>query len=227
MPTLANPRRLLAAPIGDRWPLTARGPGSSPVSNVCETAFQRRRIWVATSCRTDRDLVGMRRALESSGSSSLRSGKSMKVAEDSGVERRGEGLIVSSPRVGLRVGYLAGGFAPENRQTGASVGRSASTPKLGPNRCAHVRPCRREIAQSPPAGSRRVCSSVGTPGSIQGISSVWVKEKIISSTSWLSPTVRETGVSVVSGGIFGMKSRPVENPPEHLFHNRRSARARG
>jgi hypothetical protein len=47
----------------------------------------------------------------------------------------------------------------------------------------------------------------GIPGSIQGISCVWVKEKIISSTSWFSPTVREIGVSVVSGGMLGMKSR--------------------
>ena len=42
--------------------------------------------------------------------------------------------------------------------------------------------------------------------SIQGISIVCVNEKIISSTSWSSPTVREMGVSVVSGGIMGMKS---------------------
>jgi hypothetical protein len=45
------------------------------------------------------------------------------------------------------------------------------------------------------------------PGSIQGISCVWVKEKIISSTSWSSPTVREMGVSLVSGGMLGIKSR--------------------
>jgi hypothetical protein len=30
-------RRLLAAPVGDCWPLTARGPSSSPVSSVFET----------------------------------------------------------------------------------------------------------------------------------------------------------------------------------------------
>jgi len=45
-----------------------------------------------------------------------------------------------------------------------------------------------------------------TPGSIHGISCVCVNEKIISSTSWLSPTVRDTGTSEVSGGMLGMKS---------------------
>ena len=44
-----------------------------------------------------------------------------------------------------------------------------------------------------------------TPGSIQGISWVCVKGKIISSTNWSVPTVREIGVSVVSGGMVGMK----------------------
>ena len=43
--------------------------------------------------------------------------------------------------------------------------------------------------------------------SIHRISCVWVKEKITSSTSWLSPIVREIGESFVSGGKVGMKSR--------------------
>ena len=47
----------------------------------------------------------------------------------------------------------------------------------------------------------------GTPGSIHSISTVWVKRKIISSTSRSVPIVRETGTMAVSGGIFGMKRR--------------------
>jgi hypothetical protein len=39
-----------------------------------------------------------------------------------------------------------------------------------------------------------------TPGSIQSISVVWVNEITISSTIWLSPTVRETAVIFTSGG---------------------------
>jgi hypothetical protein len=48
----------------------------------------------------------------------------------------------------------------------------------------------------------------GTPGSIQGISWVWVKVKINSSTNWSCPTVREMSESVVSGGMLGMNWPP-------------------
>ncbi len=47
-----------------------------------------------------------------------------------------------------------------------------------------------------------------TPGSIQSICTVCVNEKIISSTICVSPMVRETGVTLVSGGILGMKCAP-------------------
>ena len=43
------------------------------------------------------------------------------------------------------------------------------------------------------------------PGSIQSISTVWVKRTTISSTSWSVPMVRDSGVISMSGGIFGMK----------------------
>ena len=43
------------------------------------------------------------------------------------------------------------------------------------------------------------------PGSIQSISMLWVNLSTISSTSWSTPTVRETGTISMSGGIFGMK----------------------
>jgi hypothetical protein len=43
------------------------------------------------------------------------------------------------------------------------------------------------------------------PGSIQSISTVWVKRMTISSTSWSVPMVRDTAVISISGGIFGMK----------------------
>jgi hypothetical protein len=39
------------------------------------------------------------------------------------------------------------------------------------------------------------------PGSIQTISTVWVKR----TTSWSVPMVRDSGVISMSGGIFGMK----------------------
>ncbi len=42
-----------------------------------------------------------------------------------------------------------------------------------------------------------------TPGSIQSISTVWVKRTTISSTSWSVPMVRDSGVISMSGGIFG------------------------
>jgi len=45
----------------------------------------------------------------------------------------------------------------------------------------------------------------GTPGSIQSISLVWVKENSISSTIWSAPTVRLIGVSAVSAGLPPMK----------------------
>ena len=44
-----------------------------------------------------------------------------------------------------------------------------------------------------------------TPGSIQSIVEVWVKQNSISSTTLLSPTVRLIGDSVVSGGLLPMK----------------------
>ncbi|MCY1541085.1 hypothetical protein D9M68_767580 [compost metagenome] len=41
-----------------------------------------------------------------------------------------------------------------------------------------------------------------TPGSIHGISVVWVKQNSISSTTCVAPTVREIGTSEVSGGLL-------------------------
>jgi hypothetical protein len=39
-----------------------------------------------------------------------------------------------------------------------------------------------------------------TPGSSAGMSQSWVKLIITSSTTWVSPTVREIGVTTVSSG---------------------------
>jgi hypothetical protein len=42
------------------------------------------------------------------------------------------------------------------------------------------------------------------PGKIAGISQSWVKDRISSSTNWVSPTVRETSVIVASSGHLPM-----------------------
>jgi hypothetical protein len=42
------------------------------------------------------------------------------------------------------------------------------------------------------------------PGKMAGMSQSWVKLIMTSSTSWLSPTVRETGVTTVSSGQWPM-----------------------
>jgi hypothetical protein len=42
------------------------------------------------------------------------------------------------------------------------------------------------------------------PGKIAGISQSWVKDRISSSTNWVSPTVRETSVIVTSSGHLPM-----------------------
>jgi hypothetical protein len=58
------------------------------------------------------------------------------------------------------------------------------------------------------ANGIRTARFVGrTPGSIRGIGRECVNDTFISSTSWSSPTVRDTGVIFQSGGIAGMKSR--------------------
>lgn len=72
---------------------------------------------VTTPYQTDRDLFGgCERALESSGSRSAL--RQVDGCQGQRSRKARGGLIVSSSHVSLWVGYLAGGFAPENRQTG-------------------------------------------------------------------------------------------------------------
>ena len=107
--------------------------------------------------------------------------------------------------VELRIHHFAGGLGSENRQC-----RIREKPDLLEYAgLVPVDMLMRELtfAELHNRNQRHLNTAMGgaTPGSIQGISCVWVKEKIISSTSWFSPTVRDTGVSVVSGGILGIK----------------------
>jgi putative Mg2+ transporter-C (MgtC) family protein len=103
------------------------------------------------------------------------------------------------------------------RHPGRAVCRAEAS--AGPHQCrlrrkparGHRRsgPCR---AHASPRGRR--CAGLERtrlspdaacrPGRMAGISQSWVKDRISSSTSWLSPTVRETSVILVSSGQWPM-----------------------